>query len=119
MSGEVIGIVVALSLLGLTLMTGGILALIGRLPYNPVVGIRMASTMRSKAAWKAGHRSAGPYLLISGLSALAGAAAAVVMPKADPLALGLIPAAAVVVMLVIAAVVASRSALLVPYAETD
>lgn len=36
------------------------LAARGTLPLNPVAGLRMASTMRSPDAWRAGHRAALP-----------------------------------------------------------
>lgn len=119
MSESLVGIVVVLFILGLILMVGGVLSIGGWLPLNQIVGIRMASTMRSEAAWKAGHRAAGPYLICSALCAFGGAVVAMMLPKANELALGLIPTAAVTLTLVAAAIVASRTAMRVPFEESS
>lgn len=82
---------------------------------NPIIGIRIPSTMMSDAAWKAAHKSAGPYLILGGLCAFAGVVLIFTAPSLGVLALTLIPAAGVVVSVVIAAVVASRRAMRVPF----
>lgn len=118
MSDSLIGIVIAQSILGLILVLGGVLSLGGWLPLNGIVGIRTASTMKSKAAWKAGHRAASPYLFAGGLCAFAGDVFAFVAPETNELVLGLVPTAAVVLTLVAAALVASRSAMRIPFEES-
>ncbi len=50
----------------------------GRLPRNDWFGIRMHVVMSSDAAWLAGHRAGGPWLLVGGLVALAAGVALVV-----------------------------------------
>lgn len=47
----------------------GVLGTLGRLPPNSLVGVRTKSTARSRQAWYAGQRSAGPWLLSGGLTA--------------------------------------------------
>ena len=66
---------------GLLLAISGVLGMAGRLPRNDWVGIRMHVVMASDAAWLAGHRAGGPWLLAGGLAALAtGVALLVVRP---------------------------------------
>ena len=50
----------------LVVALGG-LAATGRLPRNPLAGIRIPSTMRSDEAWRAGHHAAASALVVSGL----------------------------------------------------
>ena len=56
---------------GLILVVTGVLGMTGRLPKNDWFGIRMHVVMSSDAAWLAGHRASGPWLLAGGLGALA------------------------------------------------
>ncbi|MFJ4227952.1 SdpI family protein [Paenarthrobacter nicotinovorans] len=111
MSSDQIGLVTGLGVLGAVLLTGGILGLGGWLPMNQVVGIRLPSVMMSDAAWRAGHRSAGPYLILGGASAGAAAAVTTLMPTANPVTVSLAGGGSAVLFLVIGAVVASKSAL--------
>jgi uncharacterized membrane protein len=39
---------------------------VGKLPRNYFVGIRIPSTLRSDAAWAAGHRAGAPMMMLSG-----------------------------------------------------
>ncbi len=69
---------------GLLLAGTGILGMTGRLPKNDWFGIRMHVVMSSDAAWLAGHRAGGPWLLAAGLVALsAGVTLLVVFPDAE------------------------------------
>ncbi len=70
-------------LFGLVLAGTGVLGMTGRLPKNDWFGIRMHVVMSSDAAWLAGHRAAGPWLLAAGVVALAvGVTLLVVRPDA-------------------------------------
>lgn len=67
--------VVVVLLVGLALVVGstGLLALLGRLPGNGVLGVRTPETRRSPEAWELANRAAGPAFLGSGLVLLLGA----------------------------------------------
>jgi len=52
---------------GLLLAVTGVLGMTWRLPKNDWFGIRMHVVMSSEAAWLAGHRAGGPWLLAGGL----------------------------------------------------
>jgi uncharacterized membrane protein len=68
---------------GLLLAVTGVLGMAGRLPKNDWFGIRMHVVMSSDAAWLAGHRAGGPWLLAGGLVGLAaGVTLLVVRPDA-------------------------------------
>jgi len=70
-------------LFGLLLMVTGVLGMTGRLSKNDWFGIRMHVVMSSDAAWLAGHRAGGPWLLAGGLVGLAaGVMLLVVRPDA-------------------------------------
>jgi len=69
---------------GLLLAGTGVLGMTGRLPKNDWFGIRMHVVMSSDAAWLAGHRAGGPWLLAAGLVALvAGVTLLVARPDAE------------------------------------
>ena len=68
---------------GLLLAVTGLLGLTGRLPKNDWFGMRLHVVMASDAAWRAGHRAGGPWLIAGGLVALAaGVAIHVLRPGA-------------------------------------
>lgn len=83
----------------------------GRLPRNRIIGIRIPATMRSDAAWDAGHRAAaGPTGIGGGIAVLA--ALGVVAAGLDLIgwviaAIGLV---AVLASAAVATVAASRAA---------
>lgn len=114
-SDTIFALVIILALLGLVLVAGGIASIAGKLPMNQLIGIRIPSTMMSDAAWEAAHKSAGPFLVLGGLCAFVGIVLVLAVPSLGLLALTLIPAAGVVVSVTIAAFVASRSAMRVPF----
>jgi hypothetical protein len=60
------------------------MAAAGRLPRNLFAGIRIPSTMRSDAAWRAGHRAAAPALTVAGLGPVLAAVAAAVTTAKQP-----------------------------------
>jgi uncharacterized membrane protein len=43
----------------------GVLSATGKLPNNPLVGVRTATTMSSDEAWKAAHRAAAWSLFVA------------------------------------------------------
>jgi uncharacterized membrane protein len=68
----------------------GRLAATGRLPRNPLAGIRIPSTMRSDAAWRAGHSAAASALTTAGVGPVVAAAVIAVKrpgPEAEKLLL--------------------------------
>lgn len=115
MPDDIVGIVIILMVLGSLLIGIGIAAIGRWLPMNPVIGIRMPSTMKSEASWKAGHRTAAPYLILGGICAFSGVVLAVLVPNLGALLLGLIPTSGIVLCLVVATVTASKSAMRVPF----
>src|SRR3954468_22665049 len=54
-----------------------------RLPRQPFVGIRIPSTLRSDAAWRAGHRAGAQALRLGGLGAVGLGAAATVLHSSE------------------------------------
>ncbi|MGD0981898.1 MAG: SdpI family protein [Solirubrobacteraceae bacterium] len=68
------GSALPLAVAGTVMVAIGRLAAAGRLPRNPIAGIRIPSTMRDDAAWKAGHRAGAPALTAAGFGPLAAAA---------------------------------------------
>ena len=57
-------------LVGLLLAVPGLLGLMGALPKNDWVGIRMNDVMRDERTWDAGHRAGGPWLVAAGAVAM-------------------------------------------------
>jgi len=55
---------------GVILIVVGRLAAMGRLPRNPLVGIRLPSTLRSQEAWRAGHVAGATALTVAGIGEL-------------------------------------------------
>lgn len=60
-------------LLGLVLVTTGVLGFSRRLPGNSYLGVRTPETRRSPDAWELANRAAGPSFVGSGLVLFAGA----------------------------------------------
>ncbi|MDI2036491.1 SdpI family protein [Paenarthrobacter nitroguajacolicus] len=110
MPAEVIQLIVILGGLGLLLIVLGAISIVGKLPMNSLVGIRLPATMVSQEAWKAGHKAAGPCVITAGICSAAGAAAIPLFPAVEPPTLALIAVAAVVLCIIIAAGVASGAA---------
>ena len=91
----------------------------GTLTRNSAVGIRTKATQSSDAAWEAGHRAAGPWLLASSITGAAAGVTAIVVAVAllatggeNPAVIA-VPSAGLVAMmalLVTAAVKADSSA---------
>jgi hypothetical protein len=62
-----------IALAGAITIVVGRMAAMGKLPRNPVVGIRIPSTMCSDDAWLAGHRAAASALTAAGLGPIVAA----------------------------------------------
>lgn len=69
--------------IALTCAVLAFLARRGGLPRSALVGIRTRSTLRSDAAWDAGHRAAVPVMVAMALSSAAHAAALVAVELLD------------------------------------
>lgn len=59
---------------GVIILVLGRLSAAGRLPRNPLAGIRIPSTLRSDEAWRAGHRAAASALTAAGVGPVVAAA---------------------------------------------
>jgi hypothetical protein len=70
-------------LVGLLLAVPGVLGMIGALPKNDWVGIRMNDVMRDERTWDAGHRAGGPWLVAAGAVAVV-TGAALLFADPDP-----------------------------------
>ena len=66
--------IIKLGIGGVIAVAVGRTAAMGRLPRNPVIGIRIPSTLRSDEAWRAGHGAAASALTVSGVGPIAAAA---------------------------------------------
>jgi uncharacterized membrane protein len=93
---------------GLLLAVTGVLGMTGWLPKNDWFGIRMHVVMRSDAAWLAGHRAGGPWLLAGGLVALAAGVTLLVF-RADTVTGARLAAVSLTVAFLLAGVAAWRA----------
>lgn len=48
----------------------GLLGFLGKLPPNPIAGIRTPYTHRSSENWYAVHREGGPFIILGGVAAI-------------------------------------------------
>ncbi|MDQ0100394.1 putative membrane protein [Paenarthrobacter nicotinovorans] len=110
MQTEFIQLIVILGAMGALLIVMGSICIKGKLPMNSLVGIRLPATTVSEEAWVAGHKAAGPYVIVGGICSAAGAAAILLFPTLEPPTLASITAAGVVLFTVVAAFVASGAA---------
>ncbi|AWB84942.1 SdpI family protein [Corynebacterium liangguodongii] len=60
--------------LALVLFVIGALATAGRLPGNPVIGLRVAAVRKSEEIWVKAHKVAGPFVLFAAVALTFGAA---------------------------------------------
>ena len=72
MTGVVIGVVFIV--FALALLIPGVLATLGRLPGNNVVGLHVPEVRKDEEVWVKAHKVAGPYLILGGLALGFGAA---------------------------------------------
>lgn len=72
MTGVVIGVVFIV--FALALLIPGLLAALGRLPGNNVVGLHVAEVRKDEEIWIQAHKVAGPYLILGGLALAFGSA---------------------------------------------
>lgn len=74
---NVVVVTVVVLIVGFALVVGttGLLALLGSLPGNGVLGVRTPETRQSPEAWRLANRAAGPAFLGAGLVLVLGALA--------------------------------------------
>ena len=96
MIGVVIGVVFIV--FALALLIPGVLAALGRLPGNNVVGLHVPEVRKDEEIWVQAHKVTGPYLILGGLALAFGAAFSFIAEGwlwAGPVILALIGVAAV------------------------
>lgn len=96
MTGVVIGVVFIV--FAIALLIPGVLAALGRLPGNNVVGLHVPEVRKDEEIWFQAHKVTGPYLILGGLALAFGAAFSFIADGwlwAGPLILALIAVAAV------------------------
>lgn len=108
--GDTVALVTTLAVLGVLLVICGTLFIQGRIRMNPLVGIRIPSTMKSDDAWMAAHKAAGPFIILGGLCAILGVGLIFILPSLGTVALSLIPLICLLVFVVISVIVASKTA---------
>jgi uncharacterized membrane protein len=101
---------VVLIVAGVLIAAAGVLGRWEKLPRNGLVGVRTAATMRSDRAFRVANRAAGPAIMLAGVTAMIGGAAAVALPSQDAIACILAGALAAAVLAVIGAVIGARAA---------
>lgn len=96
MTGVVIGVVFIV--FALALLIPGLLAALGRLPGNNVVGLHVPEVRKDEEIWVQAHKVAGPYLILGGLALAFGSAFAFIADGwlwMGPVVLGVVAVAAV------------------------
>ncbi len=96
MTGVVIGVVFIV--FALALLIPGVLAALGRLPGNNVVGLHVPEVRKDEEIWIQAHKVAGPYLILGGLALAFGSAFAFIANGwlwAVPVVLAVVAVAAV------------------------
>ncbi|MCT1684418.1 SdpI/YhfL protein family protein [Corynebacterium appendicis CIP 107643] len=96
MTGVVIGVVFIV--FALALLIPGLLAALGRLPGNNVVGLHVPEVRKDEEIWVQAHKVAGPYLILGGLALAFGSAFAFIADGwlwMGPVVLGAVAVAAV------------------------
>ena len=96
MTGVVIGVVFIV--FALALLIPGLLAALGRLPGNNVVGLHVPEVRKDEEIWFQAHKVAGPYLILGGLALAFGSAFAFIADGwlwMGPVVLGAVAVAAV------------------------
>ena len=96
MTGVVIGVVFIV--FALALLIPGLLAALGRLPGNNVVGLHVPEVRKDEEIWVQAHKVAGPYLILGGLAFAFGSAFAFIADGwlwMGPVVLGVVAVAAV------------------------
>lgn len=98
------------------LVTVGVMGLLGRLPRNPIAGIRTGYTMASDERWMAVHRAAAPAMIFGGVAVASVAmaffpfAVAGRVPAGTGSAVAIALCVAILFLVVMAAVIGTRSA---------
>ena len=96
MTGVVIGVVFIV--FALALLIPGLLAALGCLPGNNVVGLHVPEVRKDEEIWVQAHKVAGPYLILGGLALAFGSAFAFIADGwlwMGPVVLGAVAVAAV------------------------
>lgn len=96
MTGVIIGVVFIV--FAIALLIPGVLAALGRLPGNNVVGLHVPEVRKDEEIWVQAHKVTGPYLILGGLALAFGAAFSFIANGwlwAGPVILALIAIAAI------------------------
>ncbi|MCQ9367819.1 SdpI family protein [Brevibacterium sp. 91QC2O2] len=101
---------IVLLLAGALIVVMAIMAGIGKLGMNPLVGIRVAPLMRSEEAWRIGHKAGAPALIVAGIGAMIGGIACFFISSDDTVGIvALVSAAWLIAFTLGASLVAVRA----------
>lgn len=87
----------------------GVMGWLGKLPRNPVAGVRTRAAMRSERAFAEANRVAAPWIAAGGSVAVVGGVLALLAPRREALVLMLVALLGMAAFVIIGGIRGSRS----------